>query len=558
MGITRRRETTLEVNESSSVATKQKTNHGLPTLTRLAKKKNRDHKKVFIFLCILVIFIIVILEITIHKENTVLNFDYTLDYDTSSNVLLNEKTTPQLATLNDNRIVQMDGQNNNISNKKPKFIIHVGPPKTGSTTLQCTLESLRSQLDQDGIVYIGRPECHNQRIHIGDETKKEFRLFDKALVLGYDCHKQLIEYQTQNMIDGNNSGTSTTSGLPLPSCWDDFIHHLGSYKEQNKHVIFSDEAMSNRIARTWQYRPDIPYPFQALKSVLENMGWDVQVLIIHRPLYDYLPSVYIEKYKIGPNKIRLRKWHEQGINNGTNCPAQNGRIVPRPFDGKPTTNEITIANLLDKEQKLYPTPAQVIEIFLRSEFNVIAVDMMEKKFSSNHNKELDFIQHIICNVFPATHNTCKALLEVTKNEKNEEESNTKQLNPSLSLFYDFIAVEACAIGVLNGTQISRDIARDGIQRYHEIVQGLKPNDLPLICPSDAEIEQILNASLDHQERICRNVEAKCNEEAKDMIRHQSNFWKSIDEKKKFCTVDTNKVLKETQWIEFLSSSSNFM
>ena len=54
-----------------------------------------------------------------------------------------------------------------IQTNKPTLIIHIGPPKTGSTTLQCTLESLRPQLEKDNIVYIGRPECTNANPPIG-------------------------------------------------------------------------------------------------------------------------------------------------------------------------------------------------------------------------------------------------------------------------------------------------------------------------------------------------------------------------------------------------------
>ena len=417
----------------------------------------------------------------------------------------------------------------------------------GSTSLQCILESVRSKLEQDDIVYIGRPECRNQGVDIGYETKAKFRLFEQALVIGFDCHMQLIEYEKNNMKDKNGDGIANSSRVSdLPSCWDDFIHHLDSYKEQKKHVIFSDEAMSNRIAGTRGYRPSIPYPFQILKSTLENMGWDVQVLIIHRPLYEYLPSVYNEIYKVGPNKIRLRKWY----GDGKICPSQKGRMIPRPFDKKPSTNEITIANLLDKEQRLYPTPAQVIEIFLHHEFKVITVDMTEK------TEELDFIQYIICKVFPATSHTCKALLsdEAGVNEKN---SGTKQLNPSSSLFYDFIAVEACTSGLLNGTQIPRDVARDTIQRYHEIELGLKPNSFPLICPTDTELGEILNTSLDHQRRICSRVEAKCSEKTKDMTDYKRAFWKTIHEKKKFCTIDVKTLLNDTRWFDFLSNTENF-
>ena len=42
------------------------------------------------------------------------------------------------------------------------------------------------------------------------------------------------------------------------------------------------------------------------------MGWGVNILIVHRPLFDYLYSVYVEQYKYGPAKVRLRRWFNDG------------------------------------------------------------------------------------------------------------------------------------------------------------------------------------------------------------------------------------------------------
>jgi len=74
---------------------------------------------------------------------------------------------------------------------KPIFILHIGPPKTGSTTLQCELESLRIELAKDGYHYIGRPECPGSVVDIKQMHKNQFRIFAKALVTSYDCHRQL-------------------------------------------------------------------------------------------------------------------------------------------------------------------------------------------------------------------------------------------------------------------------------------------------------------------------------------------------------------------------------
>jgi hypothetical protein len=180
--------------------------------------------------------------------------------------------------------------------------------------------------------------------------------------------------------------------------------------------------MSNRIAEMWQYRPGLPYPWNALKCALE--GWDVKVLIVHRPLYDYLPSVYTEQFKITPNKIRLQRWYGDG-GSGT-CPSQGGRVILRPFDTRRKTKEITIARLLEKDQVLFPTPAQVYELFRDHGFTTILVDMMERFSSiSASGTYLNFVEHIICDKVPGTIHTCEALL---KNNGNGSDNNKQREN----------------------------------------------------------------------------------------------------------------------------------
>ena len=382
-----------------------------------------------------------------------------------------------------------------IPTPRPVLTLHIGPPKTGSTTLQCTLERLRHELEADNIVYVGRPECPSTNIEI--EHKREFRAFEQALVTGYDCQQQL---------NGIEQVIVQNQSYPLPACWDEFVSKLEQYHHDGKHIIFSDEAMANRIARTRQYRPALPYPWKALKATLERMGWDVRILLVHRPLYDYLPSVYIEQYKDGPNKRRLRQW----FGGGEHCPAQGGREVPVPF--RSDTGEITIARLLEPHQTLFPTPAQVYELSQSNGFTTVLVDMMDKYPSTSRSapdeKDLDFIGHIVCNELPGTVHTCKSLLSQANDSDTRDEDtplsiSTKQLNPSLSLNYDFIAVEACRRGLINGTEVGRDVARRAIQERQEGELKLSANDFPLICPDEATTEKILVASLEHERRISK-------------------------------------------------------
>ena len=449
---------------------------------------------------------------------------------------------------NDEKISVSNDKMTNIS--KPVFILHVGPPKTGSTTLQCTLERLRQALEKDNIVYIGRPECQDLKIDI--DHKRTFKLFENALVNGFNCHKELIDMEKSNMENMYDSNMDVL--ISFPSCWNEFLQQLEKYFIDGKNVIFSDEAMSNRIALSRQYKPNIPYPWKSLKSALETMKWNVKVLIVHRPLYDYLPSVYIDQFKYGHGKIRLQRWFNTG-KDGDKCPSQNGREIPRPFQTE--GNEITIARLLKTGQNLYPTPAQIYQIVQNHGLQLILVDMMSKPNGK------DFIERIICDKFPGTGHTCNELGDHkkstnTKMEQDDSSSNiskSERWNKSPSLFYDFVAVQACQKGLIDGNTISRVLAQRAIESRLENELNLSPNDFPLECPNDHVMENILNKSIEH-ERIIRNHNCQTNDcdeyhwNLNEETRHKEQFWDTVRTKKKFCTVDSKRVIADIEWVNF--------
>lgn len=410
---------------------------------------------------------------------------------------------------------------------KQKIILHVGPHKTGSTSLQCTLEKIRDQLEKDNIAYIGRPECANAGISIDKEKRAEFKLFENALVTGYQCHKEL-----------NEEDINVTK-----SCWTEFVNRLKFYKKSGKNIVFSDEAMSHRIVGIDGYRPSIEYPWKTLQSTLEGMGWFVDILIVHRPLYDYIPSVYEEQFKPGHNKALLARWFNDEKNEG-HCPSHSGRKIPRPYDMK--TKEITIGRLLSPGQNLSPTPLQVYETFQSHGFNVILVDMLLSMFDGD--REINFIEHIICNIIPGSKHTCNALKDYLETTKNK-------MNPSVSLNYDFLAVEACQRGLLNGTLFSRNEAREIIKSHQEVELGHDANDFPLICPDDQILKEILRIDIRNEERICNTYGSLCDWDQKKAY-HENQFWKIVNSKKQFCEVDAKAVISDPHWIRFFSDLNN--
>lgn len=195
------------------------------------------------------------------------------------------------------------------------------------------------------------------------------------------------------------------------------------------------------------------------------------------------------------------------------CPSQGGRRVPPPLDTG--TQEITIARLLEPNQKLNPSPAQVYELFRDHGFKIMLVDMkgtamMTEKQRQGTIREINgngghnFIVHIICDQLPDAIHTCKGLLDANVNTNTNAAKSAliqKQQNPSLSLHYDFLAVEACQKGLFNSNIVDRRTAKFAIQNYQEQVSGLSSNEFPLVCPEDEFFRELLKQSLDQERRL---------------------------------------------------------
>jgi len=285
------------------------------------------------------------------------------------------------------------------------------------------------------------------------------------------------------------------------------------------------------MTRTWQYRPNIPYPWEALKLALR--GWDVRVLIVHRPLYDYIPSVYTDQYKVGPNKRKLKLWH-----GGGKCIDQGGKFIPAPFVLNPPNDvRITMATLFKADQTLFPSPAQIYELIREHGFEILLVDMNE--ISSNGE---NFINEIVCRRVPGLVSTCKAL------RQTQVGKNKGPRNPSLPLHYDFVAVEACQSGLINGTLVSREEVRNAMQRRQEEELGLGSNALPLDCPGEDLMVKILKISTEHEQRL---RDKDWSNETKGL--HEIGFRKAAGEGRKFCSVNATRVLEDETWRRFFFS-----
>jgi len=156
-----------------------------------------------------------------------------------------------------------------IQNKtKPKLVLHVGPRKTATTTIQM------------GVLYM--EQTHRVA---GVPTPKQdavdsFFLADNYKIVwhGWEATERII-IECFQKLDPDSAKDECNHDL-----WNDVLAKFDAAYDQGHNVIMSEEAFSI-VPRT-----------EEVKQLLQKLKdkWDVHILIVHRPLDSWLPSMYAE------------------------------------------------------------------------------------------------------------------------------------------------------------------------------------------------------------------------------------------------------------------------
>lgn len=143
-----------------------------------------------------------------------------------------------------------------------KIILHIGPPKTGSTSIQSFLDSARQELLNDGVLYPskGRLEAGvTCRLKLYGRDAKSRRITSKT---GPDTAHHLLSWTLAGI----------AQNIAADRCWTDVLTEIESIKPET--VIISSEDFA------WLSEGQI----QKLKVMLND--YSVNILIYFRnPFY---------------------------------------------------------------------------------------------------------------------------------------------------------------------------------------------------------------------------------------------------------------------------------
>lgn len=328
--------------------------------------------------------------------------------------------------------------NGGSSNNKPRLILHVGPSKSATTTLQTDLTAVQAALEADDYSYAGR--YYNPFVN---NATGEFHLGRSESGLLVAAHTMLKHCNKPSRSD----------------CCRTFARQLDHYSPQ-KNIILSEEPFGNM----WRH----PQDWQAIRSAVSR-HWDVTVVVGYRRFFQWLPSARYQSERVDRHTDRTRPWPQHG-----------GRQI-RPF----------FPNWMQVWRRNYQYTSDILNA-INGIFPVRVINL--------HNPERHSpLRVLLCDVLQgATETACQQAVE---RESNDDETVMNTQSTAPSLYYDEIACVAARQGLVNITAWSRKEVREAIQHRQEVELGLHAKELDYLdCPSQAKLDALLNVSLELEEK----------------------------------------------------------
>ena len=385
------------------------------------------------------------------------------------------------------------------------LVLHVGPSKTATTSLQTDLTALQEALHADGYAYAGRYYTPKIDADSGG-TIRLGRSQSSLLETAHAMLKQCPHQDDQRW-----------------RCCKTFAQELDAYVQQQgvPHVILSEEPFGNQ----WRHPQDWVAIMEALRNTKTNSNqWHVTVVVGYRHFYAWLPSARFQHERLDRiNPV----WPE---------PYGTGRSV-QPFYPDWYSGMEYTSNFNEEWNKNFQHTANILDSMNHTVEDVRILNL-------HNDQHYSPLRLLLCGSTTRTPTACRQALRREQEQHHETVMNTQSSVPSP--FYDALATVAAAFALVNTTAHTRTQVRDAIQYRHETVLGLTLHDLPLQCPPAAVLEQLRNTSLALEERCLSSPPTTT--ASKEL--HRAGFDEYV-EHQQYCFVDTEAVLNDPEWRDFL-------
>eukprot|EP00934_Nitzschia_sp_Nitz4_P005302 Nitzschia sp. Nitz4//scaffold273_size25297//9477//10918//NITZ4_008317-RA/size25297-snap-gene-0.7-mRNA-1//-1//CDS//3329545250//5292//frame0 len=380
--------------------------------------------------------------------------------------------------------------------RKPYLILHMGPDKTGTTTIQSALEEYAHILNQDGYDVTFSKEAAESKHKA--MARNLIGCFSERSAISQPCHMKYKE------------------------SWANFKATL---EAQAKNATAPNIIWSNESFR-WVLFGESPDWKEFLAFIREF--YQVHVVLVYRRYFDWFVSRYNEEYLDSYTVATF-----PGGTYGRPTPTfpvflekeQNGTCIADKHTCRTYYN-----NRYDGAKR---QPGHPIVLMLRH--------LLAQNISVNvlnfHGEDL--LKSFVCEGLVDAKQTCQYLHGHPQARRQDRSSQVANLQ------YDRIAVYAYYQGLLPNTT-TRKISRAKLKEY--FTKGNQ--SLPWVCPSPSESRQLeeLSASfeVEAQSLLAQQGQSKLT----FPIDHGAAFEKSLS-KKKYCYANMSEILQDNRTLEFL-------
>jgi hypothetical protein len=355
--------------------------------------------------------------------------------------------------------------------------------------------------------------------------------YDHIYFMGKTC-PQLPEMSNNeiaiaghHLLMGLNSGNSETRGYQALKSRMHYHYHYGN------HMVYSNEGFANHMEDknvTWKVLQDL------------FVGWNVRIVIGYRHYFEWIRSLYYQQY-LNAKKYKLN-WPNQG----------KGQEHP------------SFLWYLDYHLKCYETgnlsvdgghhaPAFGHHLSL-STYKKFAPYFDDIQFF-NLYEHGDIVTNFVCKVMPAAYHTCKGLkAQASKKEEVDVQGLLRRVSKSFDTYR--IAEAAYARGIIDPNIPKPDVIEQIEAKVKE--EKLESNEYFLACPIPTLEARFLNASIAFEKEmlfISHGDQATTKVLNKASSEHRKQF-EAAKAEFRFCEVDPNLVLKDADWLAFLTQVGN--
>lgn len=321
-------------------------------------------------------------------------------------------------------------------------------------------------------------------------------------------------------------GIATISGHTLARCIQDEMNpgrkshcdkskmetlrrKIEKIRKSGKNLLFSCESIDLLRSRV---------EFDLLEKTF--LGFNVHVIVAYRRFFEWLPSFFAGTYRTVPSEeFDSVSWYDDPKTEGKSVAEWGLEKWIRSFSSIQTYDRY-----VDRFGNCNVSLVNPYKIGSTGEFG-------------------DIVSSFFCLGSLNASRTCNAAMSFHR---------SRNKNVGVPLEYDMIAMAAKSAGIIDLHRVSRTDLRKVIQIRQEKTLNLTVNDLPRQCPSHEMKSLVLNISLGEENQAASVSVPSTRLQIDDAVVDENTFEKYWNSR--FCQVDTDAVLSDSSWREYLSDT----